>query len=145
MREVSRKWNADIDTYLKLKANPELSPRVLNVRYEDVVDSPQEVMQPILQSMGLEIEQQMLTPEAVEKEQLGYSVNVDGVWYTDGMFSQSLNNLSVSGWRQNLSSGQRTVANLMQCRNLERMGYPVTDRILRLRNLMDRARGRKAE
>lgn len=142
VRDVSRKWNNDINTYQQMMADKSISSRVLNVRYEDVVVSPKEVIEPLLDRLGLSMEQQLLQPESVEKEQLGYTVNVDGVWYTDGMFSQSLNNLSVSGWRQNLPWHKRLLANFMQCRNLQQMGYPVSPAILRLRNAVDRLRRR---
>ena len=143
VRDVSRKWNADIDRYLEMTSTETIAPRVLNVRYEDVVTNPKAVLAPLLQTLGLELEEQLLQPETVNKEQLGYSVNVDGVWYTDGMFSQSLNSLSVSGWQKNLAWPKRLLANFMQCRNLQRMGYRVSGSVLRLRKIVDRLRGRR--
>lgn len=143
VRDVSRKWNNDIESYHALMADEALAPRVLNVRYEDVVVSPQQVLEPMLERLGLTLEEQLLQPESVDKDQLGYNVNVDGVWYTDGMFSQSLNSLSVSGWQQNLPWHKRLLANFMQCRNLQKMGYPVAPSILRLRAIVDKIRGRR--
>ncbi|MEQ9409405.1 MAG: sulfotransferase [Fuerstiella sp.] len=144
VRDVSRKWNADISRYLEMMATPSISSRVLNVRYEDVVTRPKDVLEPLLERLGLPMQEQLLQPESVAKEQLGYTVNVDGVWYTDGMFSQSLNSLSVSGWQQNLSLPKRLLANFMQCRNLQTMGYPVAPWMIRLRHLIDRLRGRRS-
>ena len=99
--------------------------------------------EPIMAQLNLELEEQLLQPEFVDKEQMGYSVNVDGVWYTDAMFSQRLNNRSVSGWRHGLPWMKRLLANFMQCRNLQQMGYDVSPFILRLRKLTDVLRGRR--
>lgn len=145
VRDVSRKWNADLQKYLDMKADEEIADRVINVRYEDLVAGPRIVLTTLMSELGLELEEQLLKPEEIEKESLGYSVNVDGVWYTDGMFSQNLNSLSVSGWKADLPVGQRLLATLMQCRNLKKMGYEVSPSILRLRHLFDRLRGRASD
>ena len=142
VRDVSRKWNNDIGTYQQLLADPAVADRVLNVRYEDVVENPANVLTPMFEKLELTLEDQVLEPESVDKEQLGYTVNVDGVWYTDGMFQQRLNNLSVSGWRQNLPWHKRLLANFMQCRNLQLMGYTVSPSTIKLRTVVDRLRGR---
>lgn len=143
VRDVSRKWNNDIHSYLMMMQDQSIASRVLNVRYEDIVKNPREVIEPLLEQLDLTLEEQLLAPESVAKEQLGYSVNVDGVWYTDGMFSQNLNDLSVSGWKKNLPWHKRHMATFMQCQNLQRMGYSVTPMMLKLRNLIDRIRGRE--
>ena len=139
---VGQSVPGEIDRYLTMTATESIAPRVLNVRYEDVVSDPRSVLEPILEKLGLDLEPQLLQPESIDKDQLGYNVNVDGVWYTDGMFNQSLNSLSVSGWQKNLPWAKRLLANFMQCRNLKRMGYAVPPATLKLRNLVDRLRGR---
>ena len=145
VRDVSRKWNADIQQYLALKTNPHVADRVLNVRYEDLVARPREVLQGLMSELGLELEEQLLKPEAIEKETLGYSVNVDGVWYTDGMFGQNLNSLSVSGWKVHLPFPQMFFATLLQSENLQKMGYDVSPVVRRCRGILDWLRGRKRD
>ncbi|WP_261340349.1 sulfotransferase family protein [Novipirellula maiorica] len=142
VRDVSRKWNSDIERYYEMMASDSISPRIMNVKYEEIVSHPEKVLKPILEKLGLDFEPQLSKPESVDKEQLGYNVNVDGVWYTDGMFDQSLNSLSVSGWQKNLSWPKRMLVNFMQCRNLQRVGYPVPPSVLRLRHIVDYLRGR---
>ena len=142
VREVSRVWNQNVQQYFDLKSNQASADRVLNVRYEDVVADPHGIMQPVLEKLGLSMENQLLNPESVEIDELGYGVDVDGVWYTDKMFNQSLNSLSVFRWRTDLPRHKRVLANFMQCRNLQRLGYEVSPQMLKLRNVIDRLRRR---
>lgn len=145
VRNVSRTWNADIDRYVSMSAIESIAPRVLNVQYEQIVADPKAVLVPILEKLGLELEPQLLEPDSVDKEQLGYSANLDNVWYTEQQFNQKLNSGSVGKWKTDLPFFKRALTNFWQCRNLKRMGYAVSPRTLKLRNAIDRLRGRKVE
>lgn len=143
VRQVSRNWNSDINRFVSMRNDMSIKRRVMNVKYEDLVSDPQAILTPIMHKLQLQLEPQQLHPETIPKDQIGYSVNVDGVWYTDGMFHQNLNELSVSGWKNDLPWIKSLLANLMLCRNLKQMGYDVPKNILMIRNFADRIRGRK--
>lgn len=142
VREVSRRWNADISRYEEIARTKSVAKRVVNMKYEDVVAEPESVVGELFRKLGLSLEAAVLQPELLDAETGGFSASVDEVWYTSKQFNQKLNSGSVGTWRKNLPWTQRVLANLMQCRNLQRMGYPVSPSVLRLRNIIDRLRGR---
>lgn len=140
--DVSRRWNADISRYEEIAKTESIANRVVNIKYEEVVAEPEKIVGDLFGRLGLSLEPAVLQPELLDAETGGFSASVDEVWYTKKQFNQKLNSGSVGTWQTGLPWTQRVMANLMQCRNLQRMGYPVSASVLRLRNIIDRLRGR---
>ncbi len=125
LRTVSSQWNRNIVEYLNLRQNAAIAPRVLNLRYEDLVTQPDATIAPVLQALGLELNERMLQPEKVDAKHTGQATNIDGVWYTEKQFEQPISDRAVGNWKRQLSSLEQLRATVLMAPSLQRMGYDV--------------------
>jgi len=133
LRRIARMWKGSIDQYWRLTQDADVSSRVLQVKYEDLVASPEQIIKPVLSSLAFEYMPHVTHPEEYDASSLGFSANVDGVWYTEDSFNQPISPSSVGKWRRELNRQERMMANLLMADHLLERGYSVSKSMVKLR------------
>lgn len=144
LRASSRRWRANVQTAVGIEGSAEESirSRFLTVRYESLVSQPVEEIARMCAFLGIDVEQLMLHPEAVQAEATGQAINIDEIWYTQAQYSQPFNQNSVGSWL-GMGWADRIAANFLMADELRALGYRVADGYLLARKGINRLRGRR--
>ncbi|WMX15205.1 sulfotransferase [Aureispira sp. CCB-E] len=121
LESVCALWNKSIDTYLKLANNETLNNRVINLVYEDLLQYPKRELMRICQSLGLVLEEGMLTPH--KKEVRESPLHIDNIWHTEAMLNANFDTSKIGRWQKRLSFFEKRKAEKIMQENLKRLNY----------------------
>jgi protein-tyrosine sulfotransferase len=115
---VCQLWNAAVDNYFNLTHNEEIKSRVINIRYEDFLTSPESVLLNVLDRLGLSIEPQMLKPGEIADKLV-----TDEIWGLKEMSNANFDSSKIGQWRNRLSYLEKKKAGKLMGPNLKKLGY----------------------
>ncbi|MEG8280617.1 sulfotransferase family protein [Streptomyces sp. AHA2] len=118
---VSRHWNACATAYFDLMARKDLSERVHQVVFEELVANPDKEVRRLFEFLGLQAEARQMHPENITEDEVG--VVLEGAYFTPQLYRQPFNTAKTLRWRQEMNPLQKTIATRLMKTNLRRFGY----------------------
>ena len=125
IKKVSGLWNNCIDHFWSSEANEEINNRIFNIRYEDMVQNPVNSLKPIFSHLGLELPENIMTPDQIKFKDSKFDAHVNDIWYTNEMYNQNYNTENIDKWKRELTSWQKFVGSIVMAEHLKSLGYPV--------------------
>ena len=118
---VSNLWNNAIDSYFNLMQNEDVNSRVINVRYEELLMSPEKVLSSVMKSLGLSIEPQMLKPGELKVST--DKVITDEIWALKEMENAHFDVTKIGRWKAHLNYFEKRKAEKIMRLNLQKLQY----------------------
>jgi hypothetical protein len=121
LENVCALWNKSVNAYFKLIKNPLFKNRVINIKYEDLLQMPKEELSRICERIGVELEPNMLIPEKTKIED--GPLQVDNIWLTKEMMNAKFDTTKIGRWKGQLSFLQKRKADKIMQTNLKKFNY----------------------
>lgn len=117
LERLSKRWKETID--LRRNVPAELNERIFDVRYEELVRSPEKVLGNIETFLSLSAS---IDPHSGDLK--ANTIHVDDVWYTKEQREQSVSTQHVGKWKTGLNIMERWTVQAYMAHHLDLMGYP---------------------
>lgn len=98
-----------------------LAGRIMTVRYEDLVTTPESVTREVCAFLGLQFEESMLSPE-----RFPHDTYVDELWVQKHEVQSPISISSVGRWRTTMSLEERVLFSVNGLQGLMALGYPTS-------------------
>ncbi|MBX5461882.1 MAG: sulfotransferase [Steroidobacteraceae bacterium] len=115
----AREWVQGMEIRKSILEDPELARRYHELRYEDLVRSPEEVLRGVFAFVGEPYDPAVLSFHRVPRE-----VSGSEEWSAEAV-RKPISEHSIGRWRERLEPAVRDVVMQIQSRTLRELGYPV--------------------
>ena len=125
---ICRRWNHAVHQHFDLLNDTEIARRYFWLKYEDLLQRPEQVLSELFGFLDLAIEPSIFNPAQTSK--LKPDDVVDNFWHTHSMYEQGFNTDKIFRYRQDLSLTQQWIAGAFLAANLKRLDYPIDPSLL---------------
>jgi len=113
-------WTQTVLHGKRLCADPQLTGRIMTVRYEELVSKPESIIREVCAFLGLEFEESMLHPECSS-----HDTYVDELWVQKHEVRSPISNRSVGSWRTAMTLEERILFSVNGQEGLTALGYQI--------------------
>jgi len=136
IKDWASMWNNTSQKYHQLKNNDKFNGRHIAIKYEDLVNSPEESIANLMIFLGLQVEKAQLHPET---EKGSFELKSDDVWYTHKMHNQEINAGNIAKWKNDLNMIQKIVYQTIMAPRLCEYSYPISTFYIRLNTFLKKS------